>query len=243
NAPLIRIGLINVKNAVVPTNILLVDTHHTIADGISRRILTGEFMNFYAGKELLPLRLHYKDYSEWQNQTKEKERVKKQETYWLKQFDEEIPVLNLPVDYPRSAIRSFEGKTFFFRLNEEETVALKKIALAHGATLYMILLTIFNSFLSMLSGQEDIIIGTPTAGRGHANLGDIIGMFVNTLGLRNQPHGDKTYEEFLNNVKETTLNAFDNQDYQFEELVETLNISRDASRNPLFDVMFLLQNM
>ncbi|MCP4158385.1 MAG: amino acid adenylation domain-containing protein, partial [bacterium] len=243
NAPLIRIGLINVKNTVVPTNILLVDTHHTIADGISRRILTGEFMNLYAGKELLPLKLHYKDYSEWQNQTKEKERAKKQETYWLKQFEGEIPVLNLPTDYPRPAIRTFEGKKLFFRLDEGETDALKSIALAHGATLYMVLLTLFNSFLSKLSGQEDIIIGTPTAGRGHVDLGDIIGMFVNTLGLRNQPHGDKTYEEFLDHVKETTLNAFDNQDYQFEELVETLDISRDASRNPLFDVMFLLQNM
>ncbi|MCP4148934.1 MAG: amino acid adenylation domain-containing protein, partial [bacterium] len=224
-------------------HLLMVDMPHIVSDATSIGVLIKDFMLLVAGEHLAPINIHYKDYSEWQNQTKEKERVKKQETYWLKQFEGEIPVLNLPTDYPRPAIRTFEGKKLFFRLDEGETVALKSIALAHGATLYMVLLTLFNSFLSKLSGQEDVIIGTPTAGRGHADLGDIIGMFVNTLGLRNQPQRDKTYEEFLEHVKETTLNAFDNQDYQFEELVETLTINRDASRNPLFDVMFLLQNM
>ncbi|MCP4148511.1 MAG: hypothetical protein GY757_12265, partial [bacterium] len=205
------------------------DMHHIISDGVSFGIFVREFMELYAGKKLQPVPLQYKDYSEWQNRPKEKERVKNQEEYWLNQFEGEIPVLNLPTDYPRPAIRSFEGKTHHFRVEKGETAALKRMALREEATLYMVLTAIFNSFLSRMSGQEDIIIGTPTTGRSHADLEDTIGMFVNTLALRNRPDSDKTYGEFLAQVKKNTLEAFENQEYQFDELVERLNINRDAS--------------
>ncbi|MCP4149610.1 MAG: amino acid adenylation domain-containing protein, partial [bacterium] len=244
-APLMRVALRKrEKNAGgTPTYMLILDMHHIISDGVSFEIFIGEFMELYAGKELRPLALQYRDYSEWQNRAKETDRVKKQETYWLKQFEGNVPEMRLPTDYPRPVRRSFVGKTLIFGIEKGETAALKNTALRQGATIYMVLSAIFNSFLSRLSGQEDIVIGTPAAGRGHAGLEGTIGMFVNTLAMRNRLRAEQTYGEFLNNVKETTLEAFENQDYQFEELVGKLDISRDASRSPLFDVMFQMQNM
>ncbi|MCP4150596.1 MAG: AMP-binding protein, partial [bacterium] len=245
-APLMRVAVIKKGNAAGDSplsHILILDTHHIITDGVSLGVFVREFMALYAGKELQPLPLQYKDYSEWQKLNKEKGIVEKKKKYWLKQFDGDIPQLNLSTDFPRPAIRSFEGKTLFFRIHEEETAALKGIALKQGATLFMVLLTIFECFLSRLSGQDEIIIGTPAAGRVHADLGGIIGMFVNTLGIRTYLDRDKNYRALLDTIKETTLGAFENQDYQFEDLVERLDIRRDASRNPLFDAMFLLQNM
>ncbi|MCP4149015.1 MAG: amino acid adenylation domain-containing protein, partial [bacterium] len=244
-APLIRVGLIRKERSAAahPSHILVLDMHHIISDGISIEILVREFMELYAGKEMQPLPLQYKDYSQWQRLKRERERKKEQGKYWLKQFEGEIPVLNLPTDYPRPANQSFEGKTLNFRIDKGETAALKTIALEQGATIFMVLLTIFNRFLSKLSGQEDIVIGTPVAGRRSAELEGIIGMFVNTLGIRNTMSGDKTFRELLDKIKKSTLGAFENQEYPFEELVEELEIKRDASRNSLFDAMFLMQNM
>ena len=128
-------------------------------------------------------------------------------------------------------------------LGNQETRELKKLAEEKNATLYMVLLSIYNILLAKISGQEDIIIGTAIAGRRHADLHFLIGMFVNTLIMRNYPAGDKTFGEFLVEVKERTLQAFENQDYPFEELVDRLAINRDTSRNPVFDVMLVLQNM
>ena len=108
--------------------------------------------------------------------------------------------------------------------------------------MYMVLLAIYNVLLAKYSGQEDIVVGSPIAGRPHADLENIIGMFVNTLAMRNYPRGEKTFKNFLKEVKENSLSAYEHQDYQFEELVEKLNIKRDISRNPLFDTMFILQN-
>ncbi|MCP4146421.1 MAG: amino acid adenylation domain-containing protein, partial [bacterium] len=129
-----------------------------------------------------------------------------------------------------------------FKLNEDDSAALRETAKENEATLYMTILSIFTILLSKLSGQEDIIVGTPTAGRRHAELENIIGMFVNTLAMRNYPEGGKTIEEYRREVKENTLQAFENQDYQFEDLVERLSVRRDTGRNPIFDVMFNLLN-
>ncbi|NIM83617.1 MAG: AMP-binding protein, partial [Candidatus Aminicenantes bacterium] len=171
------------------------------------------------------------------------EAIIKQEEYWEKQFEGEIPVLHLPIDYPRPAVQSFEGRTISFEISEEETAALAQLALAQGASLYMVLLSLYIIFLSKISGQEDIIVGTPVAGRSHADLQQIIGMFVNTLGIRNYPGGEKPFSEFLPEVKKRALEAFENQDYPFEELVEKVVVTKDAGRNPLFDTMFVLQNV
>ncbi|UCH92358.1 MAG: amino acid adenylation domain-containing protein [Candidatus Aminicenantes bacterium] len=239
-APLMRVGLIQIEEE---KHILMVDMHHIISDGISMGIFVKEFMALYAGKKLPALKLQYKDYSEWQNREKEKEAIKQQEEYWLKEFGGEIPVLNLPIDYVRPALQSFAGSALSFEIGSEATRGLKKYILEEETTLYMVLLSVYNIFLSKISNQEVIVVGTPTAGRRHADLEQIIGMFVNTLALKNYPVGEKSFREFLREVKERTLEAFANQDYQYENLVESVPVNRDTSRNPLFDTMFALQNM
>jgi len=238
-APLLRVGLVRLQEE---KHILMYDMHHIISDGTSMGILIEEFAKLYEGKELPELRIQYKDYAAWQNKMVKSEVMKKQEEYWLKTFAKGIPVLNLPTDYPRPAIQSFEGNCIQFELDEEITGRLKRIAKETGTTMYMIILSVFNILLSKYSGQEDVVVGSPIAGRPHADLGNIMGMFVNTLAMRNQPKGTKTFRAFLEEVKANALRSYENQDYQFEELVEKLDVKRDMSRNPLFDVMFAMQN-
>ncbi|HLP46745.1 MAG TPA: amino acid adenylation domain-containing protein, partial [Candidatus Kapabacteria bacterium] len=239
-APLLRVGLIKSSGG---SYILLLDMHHIISDGVSHQVLKEDFMSFYQGNELAPLRLQYKDFSEWQNSEHEKENLKRQEEFWLKKFPGEIPVLELPTDYPRPLIQSFTGDSIYFEIPVEETRGLNEVALQQGATLFMVLAAVFNILLAKLSGREEIIVGTPIAGRRHADIEKIIGMFVNTLSLINYPLGEQSFKEFLADVKERTLLVFENQEYPFEELVDKLMLQRDISRNPLFDVMFVLQNM
>jgi iturin family lipopeptide synthetase B len=239
-APLLRVGLIRVKEQ---EHILVVDMHHIIADGLSHPILIQDFTYLYACKELSPLRLQYKDFSVWRNRDEQIKALKSQREYWLKEFEGEIPVLHLPTDYTRPTVQSFEGSTGNFEIDRGETRALNQLAKKQGTTLYIVLLAAFNVLLARLSNQEDIIIGTPVAGRRHADLEHIIGMSVNTLTMRNYPNSEKVFTYFLQEVKENTLKAFENQDYPFEELVEQVGVVRDVSRNPLFDVMFALQNM
>ena len=243
-APLLRVGLTRLEKE---KHLLVVDMHHIISDGVSLAILIQEFKTVYAhgGEELPGLRIQYKDYVEWQACDQEQSVVKQQENYWLGEFGitGEIPVLNLPTDYTRPAIQGFEGRTLDFGIGGEDTRVLKKLTLDEGVTMYMVFLSIYTIFLSKLSSQEDIIVGSPVAGRKHAGLKNIIGMFVNTLSLRNFPAGEMTFRQFLGEVKDRTLAAFANQDYPYEDLVEVLVIERDASRNPLFDTLFALQNI
>jgi tyrocidine synthetase-3 len=236
-SPLMRVGLIRLME---DRHLLLVDMHHIISDGISNEILENDFIALYPGEELPSLRLQYKDYAEWQDQRHRtgNQAVKGQEDYWLKQFPGEIPVLNLPTDYQRPPVQSFEGNNITFEIDKTETNAIKQLVSDEETTLYVVLLAIFYVLLSKISCQEDIIVGTDIAGRRHLDLESIIGMFVNTLALRNYPAGKKTFTQFLREAKERTLEAFENQDYQFEDLVDKVAVKRDTSRNPLFDVMF-----
>ncbi|MCK4260471.1 MAG: amino acid adenylation domain-containing protein [Halanaerobiales bacterium] len=243
--PLFRVGVTRLK---LDEHILMFDMHHIISDGTSMGILVDEFANLYESKDLDVLRIQYKDYAEWQNELLKAESMKKQEEYWINRFSDDarynaIPVLNMPTDYARPIKQNYEGDSIRFVLNKELTKELKRIAKKTNSTLYMVLLSVVNILLSKYSGQEDIIVGSPIAGRPHADLEKIIGMFVNTLAMRNNPEGIKSYEEFINEVKENVLKAYENQDYQFEELVDKLNLRRNINRNPLFDVMFVLQNM
>jgi amino acid adenylation domain-containing protein len=239
-APLLRVGVIRI--GAVP-HLLLIDMHHIISDGISQEILKKEFAALYAGEELPTLRLQYKDFSEWVKSSRQQELIKQQETYWVNLFADEIPVLSLPFDYPRPRVQSFEGNALNFELSTEHSEALTNLAMRTGTTLYMVLLAIYNILLSKISGQEDIVVGTPIAGRRYVGLEKIIGMFVNTLAMRNYPQGEKTFADFLEEIKKRTLAAFENQEYQFEELVEQVTVNRDASRNPLFDVLLSLPNV
>ncbi|MDW7617334.1 amino acid adenylation domain-containing protein, partial [Peribacillus simplex] len=221
---------------------LLVDMHHIISDGVSIRILMKEFMAFYNGEELNSLRLQYKDFAEWQNKFLKSEEMKQQEKYWTQQYTDEIPVLNLPYNYERPLIQSYEGKNKSFYLNEEQTKSLRNIARETGSTMHMVLLAAFHIMLSKYSGQEDIVIGTPIAGRPHDDLQNMIGMFVNTLALRNKAEGKLSFKEFLMEVKRNSLSAYENQSYQFEELIDKVQVKRNTSRHPLFDVMFTMSS-
>jgi amino acid adenylation domain-containing protein len=226
-------------------HILMVDIHHIISDGVSCSILMQDFMALYNGEELPPLKLQYKDYSEWHNTEKQKEMVKKQEEYWLSEFGigGGVPVLNLPKDYPRPQVNRFRGDRLRFEIAKEETALLKRMAVEENTTLFVVLLTVFYVFLSILSEQEDIIVGTGIAGRNHADLEQVMGMFVNLLALRNRPEGHKRFGDFLIEVKGRTLAAFENREYQYEDLVNNLGVERRSHSTPLFDVVFSLQTM
>jgi amino acid adenylation domain-containing protein/FkbM family methyltransferase len=237
-APLLRVGLMEQDEG---RHIMVVDMHHIIADGTTVEIVAREFAALYSGQEPTEQKLQYKDYTRWQAENRTGEGFLRQARYWLKEFESEIPLLNLPTDYPRPAIQGFKGRTLQFGLGEENTELLRKIGMADGATMFMVLMAITSVFLSKLSGQEDNVIGTPIAGRRHADLEHMTGMFVNTLAMRNTPTGNQTFKEFLGNVKQKSLQAYENQDYQYEDLVEEADIQRDAGRNPLFDVAYSLQ--
>ena len=259
-APLLRVGLLHTPPSGHPSQelthpapsghpsqegkyVILVDMHHIISDGTSQEILTREFAQIYQGETLPPLPLHYKDYACWQNRTEQQQELKSQETYWLEEYGDDVPVLHLPLDYPRPPVQSFEGRTRAFAIPPDQAAGFYDLADREDATLYMVLLSLAYTLLARLSGQEDMVLGTVVAGRRRAELGKIVGMFVNTLALRHYPAAEKTFREFLREVRQSTLSAFENQEYPFEELVEQLEVARDAGRNPLFDVMFTLQNM
>lgn len=238
-APLLKVGLIFLSE---DKHILICDMHHIISDGVSTGILVRDFMNIYNGSQLPELRIQYKDYSVWQNENMRSDKMLAQETFWMNSFMGDIPVLNMPTDYPRPAVQSFEGERVFFEADRELTEKMGKIISSTGTTIYMLLLAVFNVLLSKYTGQDDIIVGTPVANRNHADTKDIIGVFINTLAMRNYPNNGKRFIDFLNEVKVNTLNAFDNQDYQFEELIKKLKLEKDFSRNPLFNVMLVLHN-
>ncbi|MCX8130383.1 MAG: amino acid adenylation domain-containing protein [Clostridia bacterium] len=239
-APLLRVGFVKLAE---DRHLLLFDIHHIISDGVTMNILIKDFIDLYGGKNLPDIRIQYKDFSVWQEEFFKSEAVRKQEEYWLEAFKGELPVLSMPTDYPRPSVQSFEGATHTITLDTGLLNQLRAFSSKTGTTLYMLLLAAYNVLLSKYTGQEDIIIGSPIAGRHHADVENMVGVFVNTLAMRNRPHNAISFGEFLDEVKGNALQAYANQDYQFEELVDKLDIPRDMSRNPLFDTMFVMRNM
>ncbi|MEW9702891.1 amino acid adenylation domain-containing protein [Paenibacillus sp. SI8] len=239
-APLLRVGLIKLS---AERHFFLFDLHHIISDGASMGVLVKEFMLLYQGKGLPELAIQYTDFSVWQQERFGSEAMQKQEAYWLDTFKGEVPVLEIQTDYPRPLVQSFEGDKIVVHTGKKLQQDLGRLAAESGATLYMVMLAAYNVLLAKYSGQEDIVVGTPIAGRSHADLQSVIGMFVNTLALRNQAEGKLSFAELLAQVKVNMLNVYENQDYPFEALVEKLNVTRDMSRNPLFDTMLVLQNI
>ncbi|MCX2492855.1 non-ribosomal peptide synthase/polyketide synthase [Pedobacter sp. PF22-3] len=237
--PLIRAMLISLSTT---QHILVVDMHHIIADGISQQLLLKELWEAYTNqefKEALPL--HYKDYAEWQSQQLQQEKLVKQRRFWLKQFEEEI-IFDLPTDHARPAVKDYKGDVLHFALSKTQTAEINAVALAAGATPYMVLLSLYLIFLSKISNKEDVVIGTPVAGRSHADLENMVGIFINTIPLRFQVNSDLNYNDFLQSVKMRVLSYFEHEDYPYETLVDELQIVRDTGRNPLFDVMFMFRN-
>jgi 3-oxoacyl-(acyl-carrier-protein) synthase/acyl carrier protein len=236
HAPLLRLAVVKTEEK---RHILMVDIHHIITDGVSQEILTQDFIALYTGEELPNLRLQYKDFSQWQNLLFKCGRMRHQERYWLERFNGLIPVLKIPMDYPRPSIRSVdEGGHIQFLVEKPLASKIFELIEKTDTTLYMVLLALYNIFLFKYTKSEDIVVGTPVAGRKHAHLQDVIGLFLNMLPMRNQIGGNKTFTQFLEEVKKNALEAYENQDYPYEELVAKLGLQGDPSRNPLFDTEF-----
>lgn len=238
-APLFRVGIIQVEEE---KNILIFDLHHIVCDGISMRVIIKDFVKAYSEEESTELKLQYKDFAAWQNKMINSEALKLQEEYWIKQFEKGVPILNLPTDYERPKVQSFEGDQIYFELDKDIKKGLEKLAQETETTMYMIQLAAFNILLSRCCGDESIVIGSPIAVRHHGDLENIVGMFMNTLPMKNFPEGNKTVEEFIREVKINALNAYRNQDYPLDELIEKIKLDKDKSRNPLFDVMLIQQS-
>jgi amino acid adenylation domain-containing protein len=241
--PLWQVGLVRVSK---DKHLLLDMLHHIISDDISIGVLMTGVSALYRGETLKEFSIQYKDYVEWQVKVaKAGSTLKEQEAFWLECFDDapDLPVLELPFDYPRPALQSFEGAHIDRIIPLELKEKLYNQAREHKTTLFVLLFTFYNILLYRYTRQEDIIVGIPITGRSHRDVQEIVGMFVNTLALRNYPRGNKTFAKFLHEVKENMLKAFANQFYQFEDLVEKLEIPRDMSRNPLFDAMFVLHTV
>jgi len=224
-APVMRVGLLKLSS---DEHLLILDMHHIIADGISQNILIRDFVSLYNNESLPEVKLHFKDFAAWEQSN---EVIASQRNYWLQQFEEEITPLDLPVDFTRPAIMNYAGGSLSFTVE-------KLPALPEGITPFMMLLSVYAVLLSKLANKEDIVIGVLSAGRRHADLQQAVGMFVNTLPVRLRPRSNQTFAEFLSTVKTQVLASIDNQDYQYEALIDELKIERDASRNPLFDVLF-----
>jgi amino acid adenylation domain-containing protein len=230
-------------------HVLLLTMHHIISDGWSMGVLVRELAALYAScaagapAPLPELPMQYADYAVWQREFLRGAELERQLAYWRKQLAGAPPVLDLPTDRPRPPAQSFRGRTQTFALSHELSAALQALSRREGVTLFMTLLAAFQTLLARYSGQEDLVVGTPIAGRQRLETEGLIGLFVNTLVLRARLSGAQSFRALLQQVREVTLGAYAHQDVPFERLVEELQPERQLNRAPLFQVLFVLQNM
>ncbi len=243
--PLLRSKLLRLNE---DKHMLILSIHHIISDGWSIGILIRELAVLYealsSGKPspLPNLPIQYADFAYWQRQCLQGEALNAQLDYWKQQLSGSLPVLQLPTDRARSAIQTFAGKKQFLTLPKTLTEAVRDFNKQEGVTLFMTLLTVFKTLLYCYSKQEDIIVGSPIAGRTRTETEGLIGFFLNTLVLRTDLSGNPSFRELLRRVQKVALEAYAHQDVPFEKLVEELQPERNLSHNPLFQAMFILQN-
>lgn len=244
--PLLKISLLQVADTAF---ILLAYMHHIVADGWSMGVLLSEISACYeycTGKmkePLPPLSTQYKDYTAWHNAQLSGPALQQLQAYWHQQFSEQITPLDLITDYERPAGKTYAGADLRFTVGPVVSKGLQEMALRYNASLFMILLAAIKVLLYKYTGQQDIVIGTPVAGREHADLERQIGFYLNTLALRTKLESAGSIRELIAQVKHTALEAFAHQAYPFDRLLEELPLEQDAGRSPLFDIMLVLQNM
>ncbi len=244
--PLFRAALFRVA---ADDHLLVLALHHVVADGWSVGVLFRELSALYAAlvrgepSPLAPLPVQYADFAVWQRGWLAGDTLDRQVAFWRERLAGAPPLLELPTDRPRPAVRSTRGGAHHFRLPPAAAESLRALARAEGATPFMAALACFQLLLSIYSRQDDVVVGTPVAGRTHEALEGLVGMFVNTLALRADLGGDPPFRELLGRVREGTLGAYGHQDLPFEKLVDELRPPRDPGHAPVFQVMFSLHNL
>lgn len=244
--PLLRAGLFQIGEQ---DWILFVNMHHIISDGWSLQIFQKELFSLYRAavqgeKLVLPqLPIQYADYAHWQREWLKEEQLEKQLAYWREQLAGELPVLQLPTDFPRPAEQSFRGADLRWALPPALTDRLNQLSQQEGATLFMTLLAAYQLLLSRYSGQTDLIVGSPIAGRTRQETEGLIGFFVNTLAFRTDLGGNPSFRQLLSRVRQTALEGYAHQDVPFEKVVDEVEPERSLSHSALFQTMFVLQNL
>ena len=243
--PLLRTMVLRLSAA---EHVVLLTMHHIISDGWSMNLLINEVATIYEayrrGEEspLTELPVQYADYAAWQRAWLQSEVLAEQLRYWREQLAGELPVLELPTDFPRPLVQRHQGRVVGFNFSPATTEGLRQLSRRESATMFMTLLAAFDVLLYRCTGQADILTGTPIAGRTRIQTEPLIGFFVNTLVLRADLSRNPGFKELMSQVRETALNAHLYQDVPFEKLVEELQPERDLSRSPLFQVMFIFAN-
>ncbi|WP_372371491.1 amino acid adenylation domain-containing protein [Candidatus Uabimicrobium sp. HlEnr_7] len=244
--PLIRINLFKLGEE---EHILLINMHHIVSDGWSLGIFMDEFKIFYEAFSkgenfpLADLQIQYTDFAYWQQNKLQGEIADKQIEYWKHNLANAPPLLNLPTDYPRPKIQKYQGIHENFIIDKELTDSLRNLSKNCSTTIFMTLLAGFKVLLYRYTNEKNICVGSPIANRNHLEIENLIGFFVNTLVLRTQIEQEMTFRQLLLQIKETCLAAYDNQDVPFEKLVNAIQPQRDMSYNPLFQVMFAMENI
>jgi amino acid adenylation domain-containing protein len=244
HGPLLKVHLFT-SDSGAP--VLLLTTHHIIIDLWSLTVLMHELGILYRAQQsgvpavLPPVNRPYVDYVRWQHDLLRSELGESHRRYWQEQLAGPLPVLALPTDRPRPPLQTYRGAAHFFRLNAELTKRLKALSKEQNATLYTTLLAAFQTLLYRYTGQEEILVGSPTSGRSRGWLAGLVGYLVNPVVLRANLSTDQPFADFLQHVRRTVLSAFEHQDYPFALQVKDLQPDRDASRSPVFQVMFALQ--
>ncbi|HEU0054994.1 MAG TPA: condensation domain-containing protein, partial [Longimicrobium sp.] len=225
---------------------LIVTLHHVVGDAWSFGVLFSELGALYGAfargeaSPLAPLPIQYADYAAWQRGRGTQEVLAPQLEWWTERMKGAPDLLELPADRPRPAVQTFRGGLLHMDLSAALTEGLRQVGREHGATLFMVLLAAWQTFLARHTGQDDVVVGSPIAGRNRAETEGLVGFFVNTLALRTDLSGDPGFRELLERVRRTALDAYAHQELPFETLVEALRIPRDLSRQPLFQAMLML---
>jgi amino acid adenylation domain-containing protein len=229
-------------------HVIIISMHHIISDGWSTNIFVQELGQLYNAfisgnpSPLPTLTIQYADYAIWQRHKLTGEFLEEQKKYWKNKLADAPALLELPIDYPRPPVQKFRGKTEYFYLSKEFTNCLNQFSKKYSVTLFMSLFASFATLLFRYTDSEDIVIGTPVANRNHPQTENLIGFFVNTIVLRVNFQESLSFEDILQQVKKTALEAYDHQDIPFEQVVEELQVVRDLSYTPIFQVMFILLN-
>ncbi len=245
HGPLLRAKVLRLS----PTeHVVFVTIHHIVSDGWSMGILLKELAALYESSHLqapapLPdLEFQYADYAVWQREWLRNDLLDRQLSYWQEQLQGIPAVLDLPRDRPRPPVQTFNGARHTRQLSQSATEALKELSRRENVTLFMLTLAAFQTLLYRYTGQEQIVVGTPIAGRTSAQLESLIGFFVNTLPLKTSFSPELSFDDLLGRIRETALDAYANQDLPFEQLVDALQPERDLSRTPIFQIAFAFQN-